>query len=156
LNLLPPASWDVRRWSFLQLLYVFSEMVTLFFSMQWHMSKLSLFPSKWHYAIFEFHYPKLSILTSPHLKLLWHSCTLTYQASFTNRLHEQEFATCLIDVPSHAMWTCLWSCVGPTTNTWLLTHPTTPTFSLFLVHFFKALRTHLGLPHSTNAHLSHC
>ncbi len=131
-------------------------MITLFFSMKWHISKLPLFPSKWHYGIFEFDYPKLSILKSPHLKILWHNCIFTYQVSFTNRLHEQEFVTLLIDVSSHAMSTCLRSCVGLTISTWLLTHPITPTFCLFSVHLLKALHTHLGLPHSTNAHLSHC
>lgn len=131
-------------------------MVTLFFSMQWHMSKPPLsFPSG-TMGYLSFITPSLSILNSPHLKILWHNCIPIYQASFTNRLHEQEFATLLMDVTSHAMWTCLQSCVGPTTSTWLLTYPTTPTFCLSLVHFLRVLHTHLGLPHSTNARLSHC
>jgi hypothetical protein len=37
-----------------------------------------------------------------------------------------------------------------------VTHPTTPTFCLSLIHFFLVSHTHPSLPHSIVAHLSHC
>jgi hypothetical protein len=41
-------------------------------------------------------------------------------------------------------------------GTWLLAHPTTPSFCLSSAHFFITLCTHLGLPHPIIAHLSQC
>jgi hypothetical protein len=62
-------------------------------------------------------------------------------------LHEQEFVTLLVNVPSDVMRTHFQSCVGPTTSVQLLTYLTTLTFCLSLVHFCMTLRTCFGLPH---------
>jgi hypothetical protein len=54
------------------------------------------------------------------------------------------------------MWIRLCSCAGSRVGAWLLACPTTPTFPLSSAHFLTTLRTHLGLPHLTVAHLSQC
>ncbi len=41
-------------------------------------------------------------------------------------------------------------------GTWLLIHPTTPTFHLSSTHFLTTLQTHLDLLHPIIAHFSHC
>jgi hypothetical protein len=69
-------------------------------------------------------------------------------------LHEQKFASFLINVSSNIIQACLHSCAGPRVNTWLLTHPTTPKLHLSSAHFLITLHTHLGLPHPMVAHLS--
>lgn len=48
--------------SLLHLSFIFSEMITLFFSMRWHMLKLPFSHFGWHYGIFELYYPTSSIL----------------------------------------------------------------------------------------------
>jgi hypothetical protein len=73
-----------------------------------------------------------------------------------DHLHEQEFASFLIDIPSNIMQAHFYSCVGLGANTWLLTHPTTLTFHLSSTHFLITLCSHLGLPHPMVAHLSWC
>jgi hypothetical protein len=71
-------------------------------------------------------------------------------------LHEQKFSTFLVDVPLNVMWTGFQSCASLVVNAWLLTHPTTPTFHLFFIHFLTLLHTHFGLLHCTITHISHC
>ncbi len=73
-----------------------------------------------------------------------------------DRLHEQDFAYLLVNVPSNIMQTRLHSCIGLGVVVWLLVYPTTPAFHLSLVDFFTTLCTCLGLPHLIVAHLSQC
>jgi hypothetical protein len=87
---------------------------------------------------------------------LWPLFLVYINIPFGDRLHEQKFASLLIDAPSNIARTCFHSCVGLGTHTWLLTYPTTPTFHLSSAHFFIELNTRLGLPHPTMAHLSWC
>jgi len=73
-----------------------------------------------------------------------------------DHLHEQKFASFLINFPSDIMRTCLHLCASLRAGVWLLIHPTTPTFHLSPTHFLTSLHTHFGLPHPTMAHLSWC
>ncbi len=68
------AFWGIGFWLFLHLSFVSSKIITLFFSMSWHMLKSSLFPSSSHCGISKLYYPKLFIFKSPTLKVLWYSC----------------------------------------------------------------------------------
>jgi hypothetical protein len=71
-------------------------------------------------------------------------------------LYEQEFASLLIDVLLDIMQAHFHSSVGVGANAWLLTHPTTLTFRLFLADFIITLHVRLDLPHPMVIHLSSC
>lgn len=84
--------------------FISSEMITLVFSMWWHMSKPTFPPSNWHCKIPKLYYPKLFVLMSPFenivIQLYLHS-----HVSLMDDLHEQEFVTLLINIPSDVMKT---------------------------------------------------
>jgi hypothetical protein len=65
--------------SLLYLSFIFSEMSTLFFSMRWHMSRLPISPSGWHYGILELYYPTSSILWFLQFESFWYSCNIIYK-----------------------------------------------------------------------------
>ncbi len=74
--------------------------ITLVFLMWWHMLKLSLFASNWHYKILKLYYLNLFIIMSP----LWKSCGLITSLfiSLCEKSHTQEknyhiFNTCSIE-----------------------------------------------------------
>jgi hypothetical protein len=73
-----------------------------------------------------------------------------------DHLNKQEFITFLIDDPLDTTQAHFQSCVGPITDVWLLAHPTTLAFSLYLIHFLTTLCICLDLPHPTIAHLACC
>jgi hypothetical protein len=81
---------------------------------------------------------------------------LQLHASLKDCLHEQEFASLLVDTPLDITQAHLHSCVGPRASVWLLVRPTTPSFCLSKAHFFITLCIHLGLSHLIVAHLSWC
>jgi hypothetical protein len=78
------------------------------------------------------------------------------QVFYMDCLHEQKFASLLVDIPLDIMRAHLHSCAIPRAGVWLLTFLTTPTFHLSSTHFLTTLCTYLGLPHPTVAHLSQC
>jgi hypothetical protein len=114
------------------------------------MLRLAFFHSKWHCTILELYYPRLSILMSPPLRILWYSCIFIY------RLHEQKFVKLLIYVILDAKCTHFFTCACPTVGTWWLAHPTTLAFHLSWIHFLTTSHTHLDLSHPIIAHLSRC
>jgi hypothetical protein len=79
---------------------------------------------------------------------------LHLHVSLMDYLHEHEFATLLINVPSNITQTCFWFCASLAMNAWLLTCPITLAFCLSSIHFFIMLCTHLGLSHLIIAHFS--
>jgi hypothetical protein len=138
-------------WLFLQLLVVFYKMITLFFSMRWHMSRLALFPSSWQLGYSSFTTRNCSF-SSP---FFWEFygiiissfiCFFDGLPTWAKVFHTS--SKCSLDV----MQTCLWSNAGPTISTWLLARPITLAFCLFLVHFLTLLHTCIGLLHSNITH----
>jgi hypothetical protein len=73
-----------------------------------------------------------------------------------DRLHEQEFASLLLDKFLDIMWAHLCSCANRRVNIWLLICPTTPAFCLTSIHFLTTLCTCFGLPHLTITLFSQC
>ncbi len=57
----------------LTLSFVSNEMITLFFSMWWHMPRLKFFLFNWHCKMLEFYYPRFSILKSL-MRIFWYNC----------------------------------------------------------------------------------
>ncbi len=123
------AFWGIGFWLFLHLSFVSSKIITLFFSMSWHMLKSSLFPSSSHCGISKLDYPKLFIFKSLALKVLWYSYIFIYMF-FYEPLTQIRICHNFLD----ATWTCLWSYVSLIMSIWLLTCPTTFTFHFPFVH----------------------
>jgi hypothetical protein len=69
------------------------------------------------------------------------------QVFFMDCLHEQKFASLLIDIPLSIMRAHLHSCVSPRAGVWLLIFLTTPRFHLSSAHLLTTLCTCRGLPH---------
>jgi len=64
---------------------------------------------------------------------------LQMQFSLMEKLHKQEFASLIANVPSDVMRTHLCSCAGPVVRAWLLTYLSTLSFCLSFAHFLIAL-----------------
>jgi len=81
---------------------------------------------------------------------------LQMQFSLMDKLHKQEFASLLTNVPSNVMWTHLCSCVGPVARAWLLACFSTLSLCLSSTHFLIALCIRFNISHPTILHLSQC
>ncbi len=90
----------------------------------------------------------------------WKCCTiqlyLHLHVIFMDHLHNQKFATLLVDAPWNVTQAHFQSCASLIMNVWLLTRPITPTFCLSSIHILITLCTCLGLLYPIVAHFSHC
>ncbi len=66
------------------------------------------------------------------------------------------FILLVTNIPLNIMRTCLCSCASPTTGTWLLICPSTPSFCLSSTYLLIMLRIHSNIPHPMATHLSWC
>jgi len=71
-----------------------------------------------------------------------------------DQLHEQEFTSLIVDVPTDVVRACLCFCANLAVGAWLLAHLSTPSFRLSSAHFLTTLCIFLGIPHPIVSHLS--
>jgi hypothetical protein len=81
---------------------------------------------------------------------------LQMQFSLMDKLHKQEFASLLTNIPSNVMQTHLCSCACLVARAWLLGFFSTLSLCLSSAHFLIALCIHFSISHPTILHLSQC
>jgi hypothetical protein len=149
-----PFFWDVGLWLFLHLSLVSNEIITLFFSIWWHMLRLTpslLVGTTWYLS-----FTTLDCLFSS--PPIWESHGIIislfinlFDILFTWSWICHIFSRCYF---GHHMSTYLILCKS-NYKCLIISHVTTFAFWFSSIHLIM-LCTYLGLPHCTIAHLSHC
>ncbi len=134
-------------------------MITLLFSMQWHMLRLArfFFARIIGCSIFTTLSCFLFDLDPPPPLLESRDIIIPSFTTFFNGLPTcAKICHTFNNAPLDTTQTCLWSCVGLIVDTWLLACPIAHIFHLSLVHLLITLHTYIGFPNPIIAHMSRC